>query len=191
MSAPTESVQRRQQILVALFQVIHARGIDGVTMRAVARAADVSVGAIQHHFGSRTELIVEGCRTIIGAADQAHQQRTSAADPLATVRSIICAPIPTTEQFRVGITVWFAYLAKINSHPEIRQLLSETAAATQRETARLLTLAQVADAEQSAARLLALSEGLAQRVLIGAVDATVALDLLDAELAGLPLKEAS
>lgn len=185
MTRSADPAQRRQQILIALFQVIHDRGIDGVSMRTLARAANVSVGAVQHHFGSRDELILEGCRFIIEAAEDAHELRSSHAAPLEVVRSIVAAPIPTMPQFRVGITVWFAYLAKVTSQPEIGELLRETADGTQRETARLLESAGVPNPEQTAVRLLALADGLAQRVLIGSVSPQAALDLVDAELAAL------
>ena len=40
--------QRRSEITMALWLVIYEEGIDGVSFRAVARAAGVSVGRVQH-----------------------------------------------------------------------------------------------------------------------------------------------
>ena len=135
---------RREPIIRALFEVIYHSGVDGVSMRAVAGAAGVSVGAIQHHFGSREQLIVEGCRAIVAGAEAGHRERSRDATPLETLRSIVTAPIPRTEQFRVGVTVWFAYLAKLTSNQAIGELLRETAAGAQAECVRLLTAIDVA-----------------------------------------------
>lgn len=174
---------RRELIIRALFEVIYHRGVDGVSMRAVAEAAQVSVGAIQHHFGSREQLIIAGCRAIVAGAEAAHRERSQDAAPLQTLRSIVASPIPRTQQFRIGVTVWFAYLAKATSNPDIGTLLLETAVGTHRECVRLLDAAGVSDGTSTATRLLALGEGLGQRVLIGALSADEALGLLDAELA--------
>ncbi|WIM71803.1 TetR family transcriptional regulator [Corynebacterium suedekumii] len=58
-------------ILVAVWQVIATRGIDAVSFRSVAAAADVSVGRVQHHFPTRTGLIRAAARHMIDSASEA------------------------------------------------------------------------------------------------------------------------
>jgi DNA-binding transcriptional regulator YbjK len=48
---------RTRPILEATVRVIGRDGVGAVTHRAVAHEADVSTGAIAHHFGSRDALV--------------------------------------------------------------------------------------------------------------------------------------
>ena len=53
-----------QRILDATLTVLAREGIAGVSMRAVAREADVAVGLANYHFESKTELISAALRRI-------------------------------------------------------------------------------------------------------------------------------
>lgn len=48
---------RERPLIEAALRIIGRTGIDGVTHRAVAAEADVSVGAVTHHFGTRDGLV--------------------------------------------------------------------------------------------------------------------------------------
>lgn len=53
----TESGEREQPLMQATLRIIGRHGLDGVTHRAVAAEARVSLGAVTHHFGTRDALI--------------------------------------------------------------------------------------------------------------------------------------
>ena len=59
--------QRRTEIIHGLWAVIYERGIHAVTYQAVAQAAGVSVGRIQHYFDSKQDLVHAGCRAMVEA----------------------------------------------------------------------------------------------------------------------------
>lgn len=48
---------RRERILEAALRVIEEQGVDGLTFRAVARAADIPLGSITYHFTDKDGLI--------------------------------------------------------------------------------------------------------------------------------------
>lgn len=54
--------QQRQRILDAATRVLPARGVAGVRLRDVAQEAGVSIGALQHYFASRDELLRQTCQ---------------------------------------------------------------------------------------------------------------------------------
>lgn len=54
---------KHARILDAATQAVLDRGVDGARLRDVARHADVSIGLIQHYFGSREELFAEAVRS--------------------------------------------------------------------------------------------------------------------------------
>ena len=46
----------RQRLIATALALFAAKGFDGVTVREIANAADVSIGLISHHFGSKEGL---------------------------------------------------------------------------------------------------------------------------------------
>ena len=46
----------RRRLLTCSMILFAEKGFDGVTVRDIARAADVSVGLLNHHFGSKEGL---------------------------------------------------------------------------------------------------------------------------------------
>lgn len=62
MKATTSSARRfdpdrRERILEVAIRVIEEQGVDGLTFRAVARAADIPLGSITYHFADKDSLI--------------------------------------------------------------------------------------------------------------------------------------
>ncbi|MGC3954475.1 MAG: TetR family transcriptional regulator [Propionicimonas sp.] len=175
--------QRRAAIVLALWLVISARGIEGVTYQAVAAAAGVSVGHVQHYFASKDELIRAGCWAMVDGATDRHSEQTAGSDPRQALFDLLAQPIPRTEAFRLGAAVWYAYLARGVVDPGIGAIVAEASRGTVTETASLLDAAGLPTTE--AERLVSLSNGLTQRVLVGAVAADDALAVLYDEISRL------
>ena len=51
-------VQRRQDLLGVVYDVVSESGIDGASMRQIADRANVSTGTINYHFGNKEKLIM-------------------------------------------------------------------------------------------------------------------------------------
>src|SRR5579884_1919109 len=49
--------QRREQILDAAARCVEERGIDGATMRLIAKRANVSTGMLTYYYANKQELI--------------------------------------------------------------------------------------------------------------------------------------
>lgn len=177
---------------MALWQVIHQQGIDGVSFRAVAEATDVSVGRIQHYFPSREELVLDGCRRMVAAAVADHGPGGRPADPQearAALMSLLSASLSEADEFRVGASVWAAYQAKAVSSPGIAAIVVDALVGRSTLLAELVASARATGGARSPAPtsadsadalcLASLSEGLAHRVLAGAMRASEARRLLD------------
>lgn len=186
---------RRGEIVHGLWAVIHAQGLEGVTFRRVAEAAGISTGRIQHYFSSKEELVQAGCTHMVALAREGHEARTAQSDPGAALRDLLAAPIPGTTAERLGAAVWYAYLARSASDPRIAEIVAAALDDARDRALRLIAdlrrtghapcpepAAQVA-AEHESLTLLALGDGLAQRVVLGAVDGEGARRILDQELA--------
>lgn len=174
--------QRRTEIVRALWTVINHRGIEGVTYQAVARAAGISVGRVQHYFGSKEELVRAGCQGIVDRASTAYYNRVRSLDPWSALVELLIEPIPRTEAFRRGAAVWYAYVARAAVDPNIGEIVAEACRGTVREAASLLESAGASSGAST--RLVGLSYGLTQRVLIGVTTPEEAIAILrdEAEL---------
>lgn len=202
---------RRTEIVHALWLVIYTRGIDAVTFRAVADAAGISIGRVQHYFPSREALVLEGCRQLVagaeiddeaeldGAAGDGSGKMEEAgdvagADPVDALRTFVRAFIPAGEAMRVGASVWFTYVAKAVGDPLIAEIVVDndrrTAEAATRRVERVLARGEDAEAAEAAAaeaavRLVALAKGLAQDVMLEVRTPEAAYGILDREIAGI------
>lgn len=198
MPKVVDHAQRRTEIALALWQVIYERGIEAVSFRSVAQAAGVSIGRVQHYFAGKDQLVLHGCWAMVEAAVQDHGQPRHTTDPPAArsgLLELLCAGLSESGEFRIGASVWAAYQAKAVSDPGIAAIVSDAMIGRTDALAGLLAAARAATPERArstpspttadrtdALRLAALSEGCAQRVLVGALTADEARGLVRAEV---------
>ncbi|WP_203582075.1 TetR/AcrR family transcriptional regulator [Microbacterium hibisci] len=157
-------MDRRAEIILGVWRVILERGISGVSVRAVADAADVSVGLVQHYFRSKDLLIRASARAMVtGAANR--YERVPTQD---SVRHLVTHAIPSSDREREGVVIWHAYLAACVADPELARILCEAKAGQERElTDRLAASMPAARASIVARAVIALADGLAARVITG------------------------
>ncbi len=188
--ATADSDASRRAIVVAVWKLIARVGIEGVTFRRVAEQAGVSVGRIQHHFGTREALVRAACLAMIEFAHDQYQGLPD--DALVRLRHLLLHALPDSPGARFGTSVWYAYLAKSVDDPEISRLLADTKRGTEDECVRLIEQVEQSspdrgprDARGTARRLLALADGLTVRVLVGDLSGAEARELLESELGTL------
>lgn len=195
MPKVVDHAQRRTEIAFALWQVIYEQGIEAVSFRSVAQAAGVSIGRVQHYFADKDELVLHGCRQMVAAAVQDHGQHSDTVDlsaARARLLDLLSATLSDREEFRIGASVWAAYQAKAVSDPDIAAVVTDALVGRTDALAELLATARAATPgcgpsptaidRTDALRLASLSEGCAQRVLVGALSAHEAHDLVRAEV---------
>lgn len=177
---------RRREIVFALWAVIHERGIEGVTYQAVAAEAGVSVGRVQHYFASREELVRAGAEAIVAFSESAFRDHSADLPPREALAALLTAPLPRTPTFRLGAAVWHAYLTRAMVDEGIAAVVRGAVAGTVDEVARLLAAAgapgDAGDRGAAALHLVALSDGLTQRVLLGVAEPEAADALLRAQV---------
>ena len=177
----------REAILIAVWTLMARGGVEAVTFRRVAEHAGVSVGSVQHHFGTRYELVRASCAALVEGAQEHYE--TLPDNPLGRLRFVLTHAIPDNPGTRFGTAVWFAYLAKAVDDAEIARLLAETKRGTEDEVVTLLKQAgyPTRGAVAAARRLLAIADGVNARVLVGDLSGASARALIAAEFNALPL----
>ncbi|GID93081.1 TetR/AcrR family transcriptional regulator [Amorphoplanes digitatis] len=178
---------RRTLIADALFRVAAEQGLEGVSLRHVAAAAEVSTGMVQHYFRTKGEMM-----TFAMAVVQERQQARITermghlgADPgpRLLLRTLLAGVLPLDDESRAYGRVALAFLAYTSVRVEAGGPLREQT----RElfgfvTGLVRAGGEAKDPEAAAAGLLATMEGLGVYLLGGHFTPEVALRALDAHL---------
>lgn len=209
----------RTIILESVWKVVAEQGFPGVTMRSVAKRADVSLGRVQYYFSSKDELVLESCKALVAAVlagetatDAVGAGKTEAKGTFARkcnaaaesknsidqLKSLLGAVIPQTKPAQRMAIVWHAYVAQAMVQPALANIVVAAKRDKEQAVARvLLSLSaqgaggeSMAGLEQEEATsiartLMAIADGLAQRVLTGDVAYRGAIDLLNWEIDGV------
>ena len=195
----------RLEIAHAVWATIGEHGVEGATMRRVAAAGELSVGRIQHHFATREAMLTHACQALVDLA----ASRNNASPParehdtdkdadedagdvtgegrdvaLAQVRRLLVHRFDQSPGYRLGARVCAGFVAQAVVDTAIAAIVIEAQNGIEHEMERLLTRA--GRDPRHARRLVALSEGLAQRTLTGALSAGEATRDVDDALRSTP-----
>lgn len=184
--------QPSDRLLDAVVDLLVAGGYEGISIRRVAAAAGVSIGAVQHHFPTKDALLAAAMDRV----GRAFRDRLAArvpvdATPAAALREVAHELLAADPDQRRDAVVWVVTVA--------RAAVDEPTALAHRAEwqevedvlARLLGAARPdlapADARDRATVLLALLDGLATALAVepGRVVPARALALVDAHLDAL------
>jgi len=65
MPKVVDPVERRRELAEAVWRVIRRDGIEGASVREVAREAELSTGSLRHYFGTQSELLTFAMRSVM------------------------------------------------------------------------------------------------------------------------------
>lgn len=168
---------KQGQIVIGVWRVILERGIAGVSFRTVAEAAGVSVGLVQHYYGSKEELIRASAAAMIGGSEARYREWDASATPAEVVRHLVVHAIPTSDREVDGVVVWHAYLAACVADEGLASLLRDAKSGQEQELARhLAAWVDPGEAPPIARSLIALADGLGMRVITGDLTGAEAVD---------------
>lgn len=112
--------QRRRELSHAVWRVVRERGLDGLTMRAVAAAAGCTTGRVAHYFRDKNALLTH-------ARDVMHRRMAARIDALppepdarARLRAVLLEGLPLDDDRVLGSTVWAHFLLAARTDPELR-----------------------------------------------------------------------
>lgn len=107
--------EKRRDLAEALFRIASTRGLQSVTLRAVAAEAGVSMFQIQYYFPTKEEMLRHAWQRIteLGAERAGHRiaEAMRTGDERAVMRACLLAVLPTDERSRMLCAVQIAYFA--------------------------------------------------------------------------------
>ena len=187
--------QRRRHIVEALLHITGTHGLDAVSLREVAHEAGVSMGAVQHYFASKDEMLLFalkhwlslGVHERFAARLRARLAREAASEPAAVLRALAAEYLPHDEPSRSDARVALAFLSRAAAEPALAAALKPAFTGfVDTLCAALQGAAGPIEAPAEARRLAALLDGLRLPVLIDALSHEDALAVVERHLAQLP-----
>lgn len=86
--------ERRKHLIRSVWRVIAENGLDGVTMRDVAREANSSLSAVAYYLGDKAELVFSAFRTSHQQMAERNQRAIRARSKHEALRNLLLANLP-------------------------------------------------------------------------------------------------
>jgi AcrR family transcriptional regulator len=178
--------ERRRQIATAVLRLVSTRGVEKASLRTVATEAGVSMGAVQHYFTTKDEMLrfalAYGNTLLADRATRlmAEQKPTT---PRETFRLFCTLLLPLDDDSRAGARLWAGLISRGCVDEPTRRLAALAYANLTEFVVRQISDARPdADTAQAARHLVSMIEGLRWPVLFGVYSEQQAMDVLDAQL---------
>ncbi|MBB5154570.1 TetR/AcrR family transcriptional regulator [Saccharopolyspora phatthalungensis] len=184
---------RRIQIAEALMRLASRGGLEAVSLRDVAAEAGVSMGAVQHYFKSKDQMLTFAMNHVNNRAAQRIRQRleSESTQPNARVvlRTLMLEMLALSEDSRMEYLTHVAFFLRALGAPELAEdyrqwwpQLEAWVAAELRTAQESGELPADRDPEREAEALLLIPDGLSVGLLLGHRTGEAAIGAIDYHL---------
>lgn len=116
---------RRREIAEATLTVIASAGLEGTTLRAIARAAGCTTGVLSHYFANKEEVLIHALERIFDTLDEAFEAAREQVRGLDALKSVALASLPLDEASGSLVSVWQSYVSKAENNPALASVIRE------------------------------------------------------------------
>ncbi|MGA5561563.1 TetR/AcrR family transcriptional regulator [Streptomyces platensis] len=187
-----DRAEQRRQIGAAVLRLAAEQGLDEVSVRTVAAAADRSPGAVQKYFRTKDEMLTFAAEL----AGERFEERMAAVDsglpPREALRALVLATLPVDADRRAEAAAQLAFATRAAHHPGLGAIRRQVDRDVRAALGGWLAAAghgrgpePEADCLALADAVIALSDGLALRLLYAPDDRETLLRALDRALDAL------
>lgn len=183
---------RRTRIAEALWRVATVRGLDKMGLRDVAAEAEMSLGQLQHYFGSRDELLMFAMEFLRKQNIERVARRIASSGsptPGARLRAIVREMLPVDDKAEAGSLMNLIFLLESVRSSDLREHAHGQALALRELLEWQITLAiehgEITSAHEprrAAAHLAALADGLRVGFHLGLHSPAEAIAVMDDHL---------
>jgi AcrR family transcriptional regulator len=163
---------RREAFLAAAYRTIKKKGIGGITVRAVAREAGFTTGALVHYVDSKDRLLVEAAEFAARDVRSDMELMEKLPDKLEALRQVVHLALPLDEDRRGNWNFWVGFWERSVWNVAVRKLTRARYTEWVGRVERLIKGAQEAgdvidtvDAHKAARMCVALVDGIAIQTL--------------------------
>ncbi|MDR2988105.1 MAG: TetR/AcrR family transcriptional regulator [Nocardiopsaceae bacterium] len=178
--------ERRREIAAAVLRLVTTRGVEAASLRTVASEARVSMGAVQHYFTTKDEMLQFALaygNTLLAERATRLMAEQKPATPRQAFRLLCTLLLPLDEDGRAGARLWAGLISR-GCVDEPTQKLAALAYTnlTDFVVRQLSDALPDANAAQAARHLVSVIEGLRWPVLFGVYTEQQAMDIVDTQL---------
>lgn len=154
----SRAFDRRDELAEVVLDLTAERGLDAVSVREVAAAAGVSIGTVQHHFGTKDALLLAAFERVVQTTRDRVASTAVFGTRAAQIGQVLGQLLPLDDRRAREARVYVAFAARAATTPALAEvqarLLDEL-------RAELATVLGGRAAVERAALLLAFVDGLA------------------------------
>ena len=172
MPKKVDHKERREAFLAAAYRTIKKHGIDGVTIRAVAREAGFTTGALVHYVSSKDKLLIQASEYSATEVRTAMEAMEALPDKLEALREVLYLALPSDEDKRGNWNFFLGFWERSVHNPAVRRVTHLRYVEWLKRTERLITAAQKAhkiaadvDVKRATRSIVALIDGIAIQAL--------------------------
>lgn len=181
----SESAQR---LIDTTIDLVSEGGFEALSVRTVATRTGVSIGAVQHHFPTKSQMLIGAMREISQRETRRFEQATADGSPASRRSALLDMLLPSNPD-DPATRVWLQLSARASVDPAVKEINSTIWSRLRTVLADALRpqIAQPEEAMLRATELLALCDGLAVSILAeeGAVTSTTARTIVEGHIARL------
>jgi len=172
MPKKVDHTERREAFLRAAYRIIKKDGFAGVTVRAVAKEAGFTTGALVHYVDSMDQLLVEASEYSAREVRDRMLAAEALEDPLISLREVLYLALPSDEDKRGNWNYFLGFWERSVYNAAVRKVTHVRYAEWLKRTARMIRRCKTAgdlpndiDVAQAARACVAMIDGIAIQVL--------------------------
>ncbi|PCC48426.1 TetR/AcrR family transcriptional regulator [Brevibacterium aurantiacum] len=181
----SESAQR---LIDTMIDLVSEGGFEALSVRTVATRTGVSIGAVQHHFPTKSQMLIGAMREVSRRETKRFEQATADESPTSRRRALLDMLLPSNPDDPAA-RVWLQLSARASVDAAVREINSTIWSRLRTELADALRpqIAQPEEAMLRATELLALCDGLTVAILAedGTVTPQIARTIVEGHIARL------
>lgn len=124
MGRPSNTEQRKQEIVAALLYVMANVGYEKASIQSIAKQAGLAPGLIHYHFKTKQDILIAAINWIATSAEQRLQAMlNNARDPWEKLKAFVNARLATGEtQMPQIVAAWIVVASESIKHDEVRTI---------------------------------------------------------------------
>jgi AcrR family transcriptional regulator len=136
--------ERREEFLQAAYRVIKRDGFAGVTVRAVAKEAGFTTGALVHYVDSMDQLLVEASEYAARDVRAKMLEVEALPDSLISMREVLYLALPSDADKRGNWNYWLGFWERSVHNAAVRRVIHLRYTEWLKRTARMIRRARAA-----------------------------------------------
>ncbi|MEM8563848.1 MAG: TetR/AcrR family transcriptional regulator [Pseudomonadota bacterium] len=133
---------KKREIADATWRVIAERGLEGASMRAIAREAGCTTGALVHYFEGKDEILEFALTQAFERTRQQFDDAMKQQDVIGTLRRLGKSALPLDDDSRNMTAAWQSFLAVAEKNPQMNRTVQRLFNDNHKRLTKLMKLGQ-------------------------------------------------